>query len=331
MSEMKSEKLRGVNLGGWLVLEKWITPKLFEGTDAQDEYSLMKTPEGENRIEKHRKTFIKEADFKWLAKHGINAVRIPVGYWLLRGDAPYKKGIEHLDWAIAMAEKYHLKVLIDLHGAKGSQNGHNHSGRLYKRGWHGNWRYRRETIDVLEDIAVRYATRDCVWGIELLNEPRPGFLQLKVRAFYMRAYKRLLGVARSGVFIVFSDMFRPWVTSGALTGRPDHPVAMDVHWYQFAYRGSFISCLRMVRRREQVIRRLQRRQPLIIGEWSGVLSTAILATMSGAERKKATKIHIEEQLATYGAAAGWFYWTYKTDGPGPWNFRSLVEDGTISL
>ena len=26
-----NHKLRGVNLGGWLVLEKWITPSLFEG------------------------------------------------------------------------------------------------------------------------------------------------------------------------------------------------------------------------------------------------------------------------------------------------------------
>ena len=26
--------LRGVNLGGWLVLEKWITPSLFEGLQA---------------------------------------------------------------------------------------------------------------------------------------------------------------------------------------------------------------------------------------------------------------------------------------------------------
>ena len=29
--------LRGVNLGGWLVLEKWMTPSLFDGTAAADE------------------------------------------------------------------------------------------------------------------------------------------------------------------------------------------------------------------------------------------------------------------------------------------------------
>lgn len=33
-------KLRGVNLGGWLVLEKWMVPDVYGGTEAQDEYSL---------------------------------------------------------------------------------------------------------------------------------------------------------------------------------------------------------------------------------------------------------------------------------------------------
>lgn len=27
-----SEKIRGVNLGGWFVLEPWITPSIFEAT-----------------------------------------------------------------------------------------------------------------------------------------------------------------------------------------------------------------------------------------------------------------------------------------------------------
>jgi len=30
-------RFRGVNTGGWLVLEKWMTPSLFEGLSATDE------------------------------------------------------------------------------------------------------------------------------------------------------------------------------------------------------------------------------------------------------------------------------------------------------
>ena len=33
-------KIKGVNLGNWLVLEKWMSPALFDGTTAEDEYYL---------------------------------------------------------------------------------------------------------------------------------------------------------------------------------------------------------------------------------------------------------------------------------------------------
>ena len=33
-------KVKGVNLGNWLVLEKWMSPSLFDGTTAEDEYYL---------------------------------------------------------------------------------------------------------------------------------------------------------------------------------------------------------------------------------------------------------------------------------------------------
>ena len=58
--------LTGVNLGGWLILERWMTPTLFEGTDAQDEYSFMQTPSAKAKLRNHQKTFITERDFKWL-------------------------------------------------------------------------------------------------------------------------------------------------------------------------------------------------------------------------------------------------------------------------
>lgn len=328
---MTDTPLRGVNLGGWLVLEKWITPQLFDGTNALDEYHLMQVPDAAEKITKHRRSFITEADFKWMVKHGVNALRIPVGYWILDGDDPYTAAIDRLDWAIDMAEKYNLQVIIDLHGAKGSQNGHNHSGRLDRRDWFRNRAYREQTIDTLEQLAQRYYSRTCIWGIELLNEPKSGFMQLKLRRFYTRAYRRLLAVVRPGVHVIFSDAFTPWLMSGAITGRMNYPVAMDVHWYQFATKQSLARCFSMIRRRRQTLRRWQLRQPVIVGEWSAVLSTKLLAGQSSDERHKRTQDHINVQLDAYREAAGWFYWTYKTDGPGPWNFKSLVENGSIRL
>lgn len=45
------EKVRGVNLGGWLVLEPWITPSIFEATPdnvVDGAYSMLAPLAGEN-------------------------------------------------------------------------------------------------------------------------------------------------------------------------------------------------------------------------------------------------------------------------------------------
>ena len=83
-----SSTLCGVNLGVWLVLEKWMTPSLFEGTNAVDEYTFVRTPGAAKKIKTHRDAFITEADFSWLHEHGIEAIRIPVGFWVLEEHAP---------------------------------------------------------------------------------------------------------------------------------------------------------------------------------------------------------------------------------------------------
>jgi glucan 1,3-beta-glucosidase len=327
--------LRGVNLGGWLILEKWMTPSLFEGTTAKDEYSLMQTPGAKEKIAKHRKTFITEADFKWLHDHGINAVRIPIGYWIFEGDAPYTPAIEYLDWAIAMAEKYELKVLIDLHGLQGSQNGKDHSGRIGRSDWHTDRHYREQSIATLEKIAKRYYDAKAVWGIEMINEPKFGLLQWKLRWYYKRAYDRLRAVARPGTVIVFHDAFTPRLMTGALWLDPHYPVVMDIHWYQFGSTWRQHEALEQyftrVWRRGWQLLRLQRKQPVIIGEWSVVLTEKVLAGLTKPQRRAAFQRHAALQMSTYEFALGWFYWSYKTEERGIWNFRTMIEDGQISL
>lgn len=126
------EKVRGVNLGGWFVLEPWITPKIFTDLpqnlagrdDVVDEYTysqkLGKSAALE-RLKKHWNTWITEADFKEIAKAGLNHVRIPIGYWALapRNEDPYVQGqLEFLDKAIKWARTSKLKVLLDIHGGE---------------------------------------------------------------------------------------------------------------------------------------------------------------------------------------------------------------------
>jgi len=327
--------LQGVNLGGWLLLEKWMTPSLFDGTSAVDEYTFMQTAGAVKKIENHRQTFITESDFAWLANHKINAVRIPIGYWIFEGDDPYIEGIKYLDWAVKTAKKYDIFVLIDLHGAKGSQNGKHHSGKVGQSDWFKNPTYREQTIQTLEKIVLRYKKDRNVWGVELLNEPKLGLFHFKLRKFYNDAYERLAKVARPGLRIVFHDDFTPRIMSGAIKQQSSTPVVMDIHWYQFTvlFPGLYnlSGYFNKVRRRSRLLTRLQKKQSIIVGECSVVLSGKILAGRSKQQEAIAFKEHAELQLQTYAHAAGWFYWTYKTEGRGIWHFRSLVEDGVIAL
>jgi glucan 1,3-beta-glucosidase len=328
---MNTTKLRGVNLGGWLVLERWMTPSLFDGTDAADEYSFMQTPGASEKLERHRQTFITENDFQWLAEHGVNAVRIPIGYWLFDGDPPFTGGISYLDWAMTMAEKYHLTVLIDLHGVKGSQNGKDHSGRIGKSDWFRKKSYRDETIQVLERIAERYKDSPALWGIELLNEPGLGPIKyfILLRS-YRQAYRSLARILPARARIVFSDGFVPWLFTGALRRTEKCEPVMAVHWYQFGRVDLERHFARLVKK-PQLIARLQRQQPIIIGEWSGMLSHLSLEGVAAEEQAALERRHIKQQRTAYEPAAGWFYWTYKTEQGGIWNFRAQVESGALLL
>ena len=118
--------VRGVNLGGWLVLEPWITPSLFDeaGGGAVDEYTLTQTlgaSEASARLSEHWSTFITEQDFSLMAQAGLNHVRIPIGYWAVAplDDEPYVQGqLQYLDQAVSWARAHGLKVIVDLHGGK---------------------------------------------------------------------------------------------------------------------------------------------------------------------------------------------------------------------
>lgn len=104
--------LQGVNLGGWLVLEKWMTPSLFDGTTAADETYFchdLGEDRARERLKTFRDTFIQRRDFAEIADHGFNAVRIPVPFFIFEDIGPYIHCYEYLDRAFEWAEEFQLK------------------------------------------------------------------------------------------------------------------------------------------------------------------------------------------------------------------------------
>lgn len=238
-------KVRGVNLGGWFVLEPWITPSIFEQASnpaVKDEHTYTQTlgkEEAYRRLSQHWNSWITQDDFYQIAKAGLNHVRIPIGYWAvapLAGD-PYVQGqLAVLDKAIGWARAAGVKVMLDLHGAPGSQNGFDNSGRQGPINWQqGNTV--SQTLDAIRGLASRYASAsDVVTSIQLLNEPLPAagasFLD-NTKKFYQDGYSTIRATNKDTVVVLHDAFQGPGAWQGFLSPETGAThVMLDTHQYQ---------------------------------------------------------------------------------------------------
>ena len=80
----------------------------------------------------------------------------------------------YIDKILGFARKHGQKVLLDLHGAPGSQNGASHSGCSINGGnlyWDSDWN-KQNTLSAVRALAeICNSNLDVCYGIEVLNEP----------------------------------------------------------------------------------------------------------------------------------------------------------------
>jgi len=243
-------KVRGVNLGGWLVLEPWLTPSLFDNTGNAaivDEWTfgqLQSKSVATAALTNHWNTWITEADFTAIKAAGLNHVRLPIGYWAFEVGAgePYIQGqLPYLTKAITWATNQGLKLIVDLHGAPGSQNGFDNSGhKVSFPGWHSNSTNVARTSAIIKTIATMVRANSAnVPIIAPLNEPA-GFdgsaVLSVVRQYWFDSYGNIhypYGTSQVGSTVVLiHDAFQPlsyW--NGVLTYPSYEGVMMDTHIY----------------------------------------------------------------------------------------------------
>ena len=136
-------------------------------------------------MEEHLSTFVTEADFDWMASHGVNTVRVPLGWWnvLHASELPDpgtskawtsfapspEVSMAAIGQALDWAAHRRMSVLLDLHGGPGGQNGKDHSGCHGVAEWHE--RSVNNSLLVISALMERFGDHDALWGVELLNEP----------------------------------------------------------------------------------------------------------------------------------------------------------------
>jgi len=368
--DFNGDKIRGVNLGGWFVLEPWITPSIFEATpdNVVDEYTMAETlgkQEMTKRMQDHWSTWITEEDFGNIAGAGLNFVRIPIGYWSvspISGD-PYVQGAyKWLGKALDWADNAGLKVMIDLHGAPGSQNGFDNSGKRGAVGWtQGNTV--QQTVKALNKIRNDHASHPAVAAIELLNEPMGPSLDMSVvKQFYMDGWGNL---KNSDVAVTFHEAFEG-VSAWGDWGAGMWSLLMDTHHYEVFDSGALEMSL------DDHVGSVQgyggqmasTGKWTVAGEWTGAMtdcakwlngrgigarydgtfekdgqgsyyigscdgkSVGTVDALSQGD-KDAIKTFISAQKAAYEKASGWIFWTWKTESSPEWDYQALLNAGLI--
>ena len=239
--------IRGINVGGWLNLEPFITPSFFNRFSTRDgvidEWTFCKKmgpSKCKAELEKHYSSFVTRKTFEEIREAGFDHVRIPFGYWAVKtydGD-PY---VSQISWryllrAIEYARQNGLRVNLDLHGAPGSQNGWNHSGRQgfpeWLNGPDGDLNAQR-TLEIHDRMSKffaqpRYKKVVTMYGI--VNEPR--MVDLDTERVLSWTQSTIDLIRENGItgILVFGDGFMgldKW--QGKL--QTDDKLLLDVHQY----------------------------------------------------------------------------------------------------
>lgn len=180
--------LRGVNIGGLFVTESWMSaPRMSHGqTDHLTLTNTLYERFGEEKTQKiwatFRETFWQEEDLENLEFMKINCVRLPFSYMTvdpIYHNVPQKEGQEFnfdlLDEFIEGCARYGIYVILDLHGAYGSQNGQDHSGQVINNIDDVDFFYNEEnqnkTIHLWQELAKHYQGVNAIAAYDILNEP----------------------------------------------------------------------------------------------------------------------------------------------------------------
>lgn len=345
--------VRGVNLGGWLVYEKWMGSPYLSRISSEDDHDMVRDyPRSylKGVLEEHWDNYITEEDFRWMADKGVDTVRLPIPYHLF-GTEHHIPCVEYVDKAMDWAGRNGIKVLLDLHTTPMSHNGYDNGGYIGMCAWHHSNERVEWTLELLKAIAMRYGISNALWGIEPLNEPASDYavkLNAKkywnqhpdrirassgishdfLKRFYMRFYDDAVGIMKPDAKIVISDRYQPKAWNYFMGGMLYRNVVIDTHKYlvfrkNLVKRETYGGYLGGISMLGDEVAEASKFHEVVVGEWC----------MAGTGLDEWACDMASFQLAQWDRGNGGFFWSYRNDSPGfeRWSFRKCVENGWIDF
>lgn len=337
---------------------------LFSGpfSSASDQFTFDAMPGAAAALKTHWDTFFTESDIQILAATGINALRIPIGFWAYDNtNTGYIKGADaYMEKAITWARKYNMKVWVDCHGSPGSQNGFDNSGKAGSVDWQQTANLQR-SISVLKTMAAKYGAMeyaDVVVGLEMTNEPVSyGNNKFSVtQSWAQEAYTAVKAATKNtNMVIVMHDAFQgasSWTSIAK--GLGGKTFGVDTHLYQL-----FVDSDNKLTQSQHIteacgwasnLASANSIMPTYVGEWSaatnicvnpdGSTTAGTSCSVSGCQCQSASfdswnskmieqvRRFVEAQLDVFeSSSSGYFIWSAK--GPGGWGFLNGIKNGAI--
>jgi endoglucanase len=175
-------QLTGVNLGGWLVMEPWMTPA--DSGGLPDTYSIIQeldsrfgVAEEQSLILTYQQSWITAQDLVNIKNAGFNAVRVPV-WWgnfypiaNVSNSSWRSDAFTELDWLVNQCSSLGIYVIIDMHGVVGGQSTSDDTGQENQNQYWTNDNDQGNTAYMWWQIANHYNGNPTVAGYDLINEP----------------------------------------------------------------------------------------------------------------------------------------------------------------
>lgn len=318
----KPVTLRGINLGGWFVEEMWMTPWVQNPptgsaySQVVDHTTLWSTltqrlgaTSAQNVRNAYRSAWIQAADFPRIRAAGFNCVRLPFIYDIV--DEP--GGMDWLRSAVSGATSAGLYVILDMHGAPGSQNGWDHSGTQGPVLFFSNPANIQKAAQVWSGLAQEFGSNPGVLGCDLLNEPAGAPDVATLHAAHNQLYQAVRAAAPDTIVIV-EDGYKGFSTMPMPSQYGWTNVVYSTHLYDFGASSPQAHLDSLNAQLPGILQtRTLRNVPVYVGEFN------LEPNNSAAAMTQYTKTMTDNGIA-------WSLWTYKTvatGGPmGFWGYYS---------
>jgi hypothetical protein len=231
-------RLRGVNLGGWMLIEDYMIGLPWTEWKIREQFRrVLGDAAADAFFGAWAESYVTEADVAFLARQGFTYVRLPFNYRQFESDlTPGKwreEGFRLLDRAISLCRAHGLWVLLDLHAAAGAQARDQNAGSAYGETYFWQQRaFMDRTTALWVEIARRYRDDPAVLGYNLLGEPVTDDVA-RLNEFYLGAIRAIRAVDPSHLIVLDSNRWAKDVRSLQDRLFEDPQVVPALHHYYF--------------------------------------------------------------------------------------------------